>query len=84
MTQLKIKAASEEATIRYEIIVQRMNEEIVRFKDEMKNDIGIAFHEFAKRQTRLADGFADAWRSLLPKLGSVGLLYWVLICLICN
>lgn len=65
---MQLKAASEEATRRYETIVHRMNEEMVRFQEEKTNDIGIAFHEFAKGQARLANGFADAWRSLLPKL----------------
>ncbi|KAF4402884.1 hypothetical protein G4B88_010336 [Cannabis sativa] len=70
---LSLKAASEEATTRYETIVRRMNEEMVRFQDEKTNDIGIAFHEFAKGQARLANAFADAWRSLLPKLDACSL-----------
>ncbi|MED6182148.1 hypothetical protein PIB30_025865 [Stylosanthes scabra] len=31
-------------------------------------DMGIAFHEFAKGQARLANDITGAWRSLLPKL----------------
>lgn len=49
-------------------IVRVMNEEIVRFQDQKTLDMGIAFHEFAKGQARLANNIADAWRSLLPKL----------------
>ncbi|XP_048321017.1 sorting nexin 1 isoform X2 [Ziziphus jujuba] len=64
----ELKAASEEATNRFETIVRLMNEEIVRFQEQKTVDMGIAFHEFAKGQARLANGIADAWRSLLPKL----------------
>lgn len=63
-----LKADSEEATRRFETIVKLMNEEIVRFQEQKTIDIGIAFHEFAKGQARLANGIAEAWRSLLPKL----------------
>ncbi|KAE8689932.1 Sorting nexin 1 [Hibiscus syriacus] len=63
-----LKAASEEATRRFETIVRLMNEEIVRFQEQKTQDMGIAFHEFAKGQARLANSVADAWRSLLPKL----------------
>ncbi|KAB5519724.1 hypothetical protein DKX38_024043 [Salix brachista] len=59
---------SEEATGRFETIVRLMNEEIVRFQEQKTLDMGIAFHEFAKGQARLANSIADAWRSLLPKL----------------
>ncbi|XVF76164.1 hypothetical protein PTKIN_Ptkin13bG0244200 [Pterospermum kingtungense] len=64
----ELKAESEEATRRFETIVRRMNEEIVRFQEQKTQDMGIAFHEFAKGQARLANSIADAWRSLLPKL----------------
>ncbi|KAL5545797.1 hypothetical protein UlMin_005484 [Ulmus minor] len=64
----ELKAASEEATRRFETIVRLMNEEIVRFQEQKTIDMGIAFHDFAKGQARLANGIADAWRSLLPKL----------------
>ncbi|OAY40838.1 sorting nexin 1 [Manihot esculenta] len=64
----ELKAESEEATRRFENIVRVMNEEIVRFQDQKTLDMGIAFHEFAKGQARLANNIADAWRSLLPKL----------------
>ncbi|XP_052173209.1 sorting nexin 1 [Diospyros lotus] len=63
-----LKADSEEATRRFETIVRRMNEEIVRFQEQKTVDMGLAFHEFAKGQARLANGVADAWRSVLPKL----------------
>ncbi|KAG6744019.1 hypothetical protein POTOM_052727 [Populus tomentosa] len=62
------EAKSEEATRRFETIVRLMNEEIVRFQEQKTLDMGIAFHEFAKGQARLANSIADAWRSLLPKL----------------
>ncbi|KAG6745002.1 hypothetical protein POTOM_051643 [Populus tomentosa] len=62
------EAKSEEATGRFETIVRLMNEEIVRFQEQKTLDMGIAFHEFAKGQARLANSIADAWRSLLPKL----------------
>lgn len=65
---MQLKADSEEATRRFETIVKLMNEEIVRFQEQKTIDIGIAFHEFAKGQARLANGIAEAWRSLLPKL----------------
>ncbi|EOY08324.1 Sorting nexin 1 isoform 1 [Theobroma cacao] len=64
----ELKAESEEATRRFETIVRLMNEEIVRFQEQKTQDMGIAFHEFAKGQARLANSIADAWRSLLPKL----------------
>ncbi|XP_022767042.1 sorting nexin 1-like [Durio zibethinus] len=64
----ELKAESEEATRRFETIVRLMNEEIVRFQEQKTQDMGIAFHEFAKGQARLANSTADAWRSLLPKL----------------
>uniref|UniRef100_A0A1J3G467 Sorting nexin 1 n=1 Tax=Noccaea caerulescens TaxID=107243 RepID=A0A1J3G467_NOCCA len=66
----EIKAESEEATRRFERIVKRMNEEIVRFQEEKTEEMGVAFHQFAKGQARLANGIADAWRALLPKLES--------------
>ncbi|CAK9159841.1 unnamed protein product [Ilex paraguariensis] len=64
----ELKGDSEEATRRFEVIVQLMNEEIVRFQEQKTLDMGLAFHEFAKGQARLANGIADAWRSLLPRL----------------
>ncbi|XP_011004701.1 PREDICTED: sorting nexin 1-like [Populus euphratica] len=64
----ELKAESEEATSRFETIVRLMNEEIARFQEQKTLDMGIAFHEFAKGQVRLANSIADAWRSLLPKL----------------
>ncbi|KAJ6914617.1 hypothetical protein NC651_016788 [Populus alba x Populus x berolinensis] len=65
---LTLKAENEEATRRFETIVRLMNEEIARFQEQKTLDMGIAFHEFAKGQVRLANSIADAWRSLLPKL----------------
>ncbi|MBA0809450.1 hypothetical protein Gohar_025101 [Gossypium harknessii] len=65
---LCLKAEREEVTRRFETIVRRMNEEIVRFQEQKTQDMRIAFHEFAKGQVRLAKSIADAWRSLLPKL----------------
>nr|XP_043609757.1 sorting nexin 1 isoform X2 [Erigeron canadensis] len=67
----ELKAAAEEAKGRFETIVRLMNEEIVRFQDQKTQDMGQAFHEFAKGQARLANGIADAWRSLIPKLDSL-------------
>ncbi|KAF3502185.1 hypothetical protein F2Q69_00045460 [Brassica cretica] len=64
----EMKAESEEATIRFERIVKRMNEEIVRFQEQKTEEMGVAFHQFAKGQARLANGIGDAWRALLPKL----------------
>lgn len=66
MTQLK--AESEEATRRFENIVKLMNEELVRFQEQKTADMGLAFHEFAKGQAKLANDIADAWRNILPKL----------------
>lgn len=63
-----LKAEGEEASRRFDTIVRLMNEEIVRFQEQKTSDMGLAFHEFAKGQARLANGIADAWRSLLPKL----------------
>jgi len=45
-----------------------MNEELARFQEQKTADIGLAFHEFAKGQAKLAKDIADAWRSVLPKL----------------
>ncbi|XP_010491160.1 PREDICTED: sorting nexin 1 [Camelina sativa] len=64
----EIKAESEEATRRFERIVTRMEEEIVRFQEQKTEEMGVAFHQFAKGQARLACSIADAWKSLLPKL----------------
>jgi len=65
---MQIKAESEEATRRFERIVKRMEDEIVRFQEQKTEEMGVAFHQFAKGQARLANSVADAWRSLLPKL----------------
>ncbi|KAG2602123.1 hypothetical protein PVAP13_5KG656400 [Panicum virgatum] len=64
----ELKADSEEATKKFEHIVRLMNEEHARFQEEKTADIGLAFHEFAKGQAKLAKDIADAWRSVLPKL----------------
>ncbi|XP_057467023.1 sorting nexin 1-like isoform X2 [Actinidia eriantha] len=63
-----MKADSEEATRRFEMIVRLMKDEIVRFQEQKTLDMGLAVHEFAKGQAHLANSIADAWRSLLPKL----------------
>ena len=65
---MQLKAESEEATRLFESIVRLMNEELVHFQERKTLDMGIAFNEFARGQARLANGIADAWRSLLPKL----------------
>ncbi|KAL6273394.1 hypothetical protein ACE6H2_024086 [Prunus campanulata] len=65
---MQLKAEGEEASRRFETMVRLMNEEIVRFQEQKTIDMGLAFHEFAKGQARLANSIADAWRSLLPKL----------------
>ncbi|TQD87178.1 hypothetical protein C1H46_027318 [Malus baccata] len=70
MQIFKLKAEGEEATRRFETIARLMSEEIVRFQEQKTTDMGVAFHEFAKGQARLANSIADAWRSLLPKLES--------------
>ncbi|XP_076911822.1 sorting nexin 1-like [Bidens hawaiensis] len=67
----ELKAEGQEATKRFEAIALLMNEEIVRFQDQKTQDLGRAFHEFAKGQARLAHAIADAWRSLIPKLDSL-------------
>ncbi|KAK4281677.1 hypothetical protein QN277_013140 [Acacia crassicarpa] len=64
----ELKVESEQAAKTFETIVRLMNEEMVRFQEQKTKDMGIAFHEFAKGQARLANGIADAWRSLIPKL----------------
>ncbi|KAI9153367.1 hypothetical protein LWI28_010286 [Acer negundo] len=64
----ELKADSEEATRRFQTIVRLMNEEMMRFQEQKTFDMGLAFHNFAKGQARLANSIADAWRSLLPKL----------------
>ncbi|KAM0980652.1 hypothetical protein COP2_014195 [Malus domestica] len=66
----ELKAEGEEATRRFETIARLMSEEIVRFQEQKTTDMGVAFHEFAKGQARLANSIAHAWRSLLPKLES--------------
>lgn len=45
-----------------------MNEEMARFQEQKTEDMGLAFHEFAKGQAHLANTIAEAWRGLLPKL----------------
>lgn len=65
---LQLKADSEEATKKFEHIVRLMNEELARFQEQKTADIGLAFHEFAKGQAKLAKDIADAWRGVLPKL----------------
>ncbi|XP_020593764.1 LOW QUALITY PROTEIN: sorting nexin 1 [Phalaenopsis equestris] len=65
----ELKAESEEATRRYETIVKLMNEEFAHFQEQKTAELGLAFHEFAKGQAKLSHDIADAWRSLLPKLG---------------
>ncbi|KAF3332042.1 sorting nexin 1 isoform X1 [Carex littledalei] len=62
------KAESEEATKRFEAIINTMNEELARFQEQKTADLGLAFHEFAKGQAKLAHDVADAWRGVLPKL----------------
>lgn len=64
----ELKAESEEATRRFETIVKLMSEEMVRFQEQKTAELGLAFHEFAKGQAKLANEIADAWRSLLPKI----------------
>ncbi|CAM8920004.1 unnamed protein product [Rhodiola kirilowii] len=67
----ELKAESEEATKRFEKIVNSMNEEIIRFQEQKTLDMGHAFHEFAKGQASLANSVASGWRSLVPKLDSI-------------
>ncbi|KAG8054655.1 hypothetical protein GUJ93_ZPchr0001g29890 [Zizania palustris] len=64
----ELKTNSETATKRFEHIVAVMNEELTRFQEQKTADIGLAFHEFAKGQAKLAKDIADAWRGVLPKL----------------
>ncbi|GER42042.1 sorting nexin 1 [Striga asiatica] len=64
----ELKADGAEAARRFDKIVQLMNEEIIRFQEQKTLDMGLAFHEFAKGQARLANSIAEAWRSLLPKI----------------
>ncbi|KAJ6799520.1 sorting nexin 1-like [Iris pallida] len=64
----ELKADSQEAARRYETIVKLMNEEIVRFQEQKTAEMGLAFHEFAKGQERLAKEIAEVWRRLIPKL----------------
>lgn len=63
-----LQAECEEATRRFEMMVRIMNDEMVLFQEQKTLDMGQAIHEFAKGQARLANGIADAWRNLLPKL----------------
>ncbi|CAA6667598.1 unnamed protein product [Spirodela intermedia] len=64
----ELKAESEEATKKFETIVRLMGEEMARFQEQKTADMGLAFHEFAKGQAKLAKDVADAWRTVLPKL----------------
>lgn len=64
----QLKAEGEEAAQRFQTIVRLMNEEIVQFQEQNTLEMGLAFHEFAKGQARLANGISEAWRGLLPKL----------------
>jgi sorting nexin-1/2 len=65
---VQLKEGSEEATKRFEHIVRLMNEELACFQEQKTADVGLALHEFAKGQAKLAKDIADAWRSVLPKL----------------
>ncbi|KAK8960335.1 Sorting nexin 1 [Platanthera guangdongensis] len=65
----ELRAESEEATAKYETIAKLMNEELLRFQEQKTAELGLVFHEFAKGQAKLSNEIADAWRSLLPKLG---------------
>ncbi|XP_042381376.1 sorting nexin 1-like isoform X1 [Zingiber officinale] len=69
----ELKAESEEATRRFETIIKRMNEEIVRFQEQKTAEMGLAFHLFAKGQAKLANDIADAWRSVLTKIEAYSL-----------
>ncbi|GAB2272160.1 Sorting nexin-1 [Dionaea muscipula] len=64
----ELKEESEEARKKYEAIVQLMNEEMVQFQEQKTADMGLAFHELAAGQARLANSMAAAWQSLIPKL----------------
>ncbi|CAA0821490.1 Sorting nexin 1 [Striga hermonthica] len=64
----ELKADGAEAARRFDKIVKLMNEEIIRFQEQKTLDMGLAIHEFAKGQARLANSIAEAWRSLLPKI----------------
>ncbi|CAA7404416.1 unnamed protein product [Spirodela intermedia] len=70
----ELKAESEEATKKFETIVRLMGEEMARFQEQKTADMGLAFHEFAKGQAKLAKDVADAWRTVLPKLDSCATL----------
>ena len=65
---MRLREESEQATRTFETIAKLMNEEMVRFQEQKNLDMGIAFHEFAKGQARLANGIAEVRQSLLPKL----------------
>lgn len=69
---MQLKEEYEEAAMRFDTIVKHMSEEIVMFQEQMTFDMGVAFHEFAQGQARLATNIADAWRSLLPELEVYG------------
>lgn len=64
----QLKAESEEAARRFETIVRLMDEELMRFQEQKTADMGLALHEFAKGQARLANSIAEAWKGLLPKI----------------
>ncbi|KAL5683481.1 hypothetical protein ACJX0J_009866, partial [Zea mays] len=58
---LYLKGDSEDATKKFEHIVRLMNEELAHFQEQKTADTGLAFHEFAKGQAKLAKDIADAW-----------------------
>ncbi|XP_068663739.1 sorting nexin 1-like isoform X2 [Aristolochia californica] len=64
----ELKAASEEATRRFETIVRLMSEEMARFQEQKTADMSIALQLFTKGQVKLANDIVNAWRSLLPDL----------------
>ncbi|KAK8946698.1 Sorting nexin 1 [Platanthera zijinensis] len=70
----ELRGESEEATAKYETIAKLMNEELLRFQEQKTAELGLVFHEFAKGQAKLSNEIADAWRSLLPKLGTTSQL----------
>uniref|UniRef100_A0A061QU72 Sorting nexin-1/2 n=1 Tax=Tetraselmis sp. GSL018 TaxID=582737 RepID=A0A061QU72_9CHLO len=59
---------AEKAKEEYDVIVGRMNDELVRFQKERAADIGEVLKEFALAQAKLASDTAKAWQQVIPQI----------------
>ncbi|GBG61408.1 hypothetical protein CBR_g20439 [Chara braunii] len=60
------KKREEELKRAYEVLVETMHAEMVRFQQQKTQDLATIMRNFALAQARLADETAKVWQSLLP------------------